>query len=274
MISATNSTDCLALMRIFADSTDQVWKAFGKDEPYFGVLSYDKYSRERLSSSALEEFFQSGEDALAALMSSIGRQVIEIRRDRALDFGCGVGRLTIPLAKRCSETIGVDVSEGMLAECRKNLAQRHVNNVLLSHQIPDLKFDLIHSALVFQHINRVRGHNLILDCWSKVAVGGLLAVQLPIRYNGTWTNYQLRRVRNAVPILQIPYNLLRSRPWNRPGRQMNVCDLNVLSASLLEAGATAITLLRQISDRSFDGVYLLAVKEFSRANPATSGNSS
>jgi hypothetical protein len=51
---------------------------------------------------------------------------------------------------------------------------------------------------------------------------------------------------------------------------MNVYDLNALSADLLEAGATAITLPRQISDRSFDGVYLLAVKELSRISPAAS----
>src|ERR1700722_8861083 len=188
------------MMRIFADSTDQVWKTFGKDDPYFGVLSYDKYSREKLSPDTLEEFFESGEAAIAALMSSISRQAIEIKTGRALDFGCDVGRLTIPLAKRFSETIGVDDSEDMLAECGNNLMQRKINNVVLSQEIPDLKFDLIHSALVLQHIGEVRGRNLILDCWSRVAAGGLLAVQLPIRYNGGRAFHWLRRIRNAVPI--------------------------------------------------------------------------
>jgi 2-polyprenyl-3-methyl-5-hydroxy-6-metoxy-1,4-benzoquinol methylase len=251
------------MMRVFADSTDEVWKTYGRDDPYFGVLSYNEYNRENLSAAALEKFFASGEGAIAHLVSRIEQMGIELRTGRALDFGCGVGRLTIPLAYRFRETIGVDVSEGMLAECRKNLEQRQLESVTLSQEIPDLQFDLIHSALVLQHINAARGAGIISDCWSRVSPGGLLAVQLPIRFKGNRAVWRLRQIRNAVPILQIPYNLLRGNRWNRPGKQMNIYDLNSLTASLLDTGARAIVLLRQISDDFFDGVYVLAIKHSS-----------
>jgi 2-polyprenyl-3-methyl-5-hydroxy-6-metoxy-1,4-benzoquinol methylase len=251
----------LPMMRIFGDSTDEVWNAFGRDDPYFGVLSQKEYSRENLNPASLEGFFRSGEAKIAEVMSLIEQSGIALRMRRALDFGCGVGRLVIPLANRFTEVVGIDVSEGMLAECRKNIAHRQLQNVVLSRGIPNLEFDLVHSALVFQHINSARGSNIILDCWSRIAPGGLLAVQLPIRFTGNRTTWYLRQLRNAVPILQIPYNLLSGSRWNRPGVQMNIYDLSFLSAKLLERGAKQIVLMRQDSDLSFVGVYLLAVKK-------------
>ena len=41
---------------------------------------------------------------------------------------------------------------------------------------------------------------------------------------------------------------------------MNIYDLNLLSANLLQAGAKRVILLQQISDNSFYGVYVLAAK--------------
>jgi trans-aconitate methyltransferase len=248
------------MIRVFGDSTDQVWRDFGKDDPYFGVLSHAEYSRENLTSASVEAFFKSGETHIAQLLSSIERAAIPLRIGRALDFGCGVGRLLIPLATRFREAIGVDVSEGMLAECKRNLDDRKLINVMLSERIPHLDLDVVHSALVFQHINARRGYDIILECWSRLAPGGLLAIQLPTRFTGSRATWHLRQLRNALPILQAPYNILSNRRWNKPGVQMNVYDLNVLSARLLDAGATRIILLRHDSDSSFVGVYVLAVK--------------
>ena len=248
------------MIRVFGDSTDDVWRNFGKDDPYFGVLSHEEYSRANLTPAGMEKFFKSGETHIAELLALIERDAIPLRIGRALDFGCGVGRLLIPLATRFREAIGVDVSEGMLTECRKNLEHRKLTNVLLFERIPNLEFDLIHSALSFQHINAVRGYDIISDGWSKVAPGGLLAIQLPIRFTGSRAAWQLRQLRNALPILQIPYNILSRRRWNQPGVQMNVYDLNVISAILLGAGAIQIILLRHDPDNSFVGVYVLALK--------------
>jgi SAM-dependent methyltransferase len=248
------------MIRVFGDSTDDVWKDFGKDDPYFGVLSHEEYSRENLTSTGIEKFFKSGETHIAQLLAAIERTAIPLRLGRALDFGCGVGRLLIPLATRFRDAIGVDVSEGMLAECRRNLEDRKLTNVVLSERVPHFDLDFVHSVLVFQHIKATRGYDIILECWSRLAPGGLLAIQLPIRFTGSRATWQLRELRNALPILQIPYNILSGRRWNKPGVQMNVYDLNVLSARLLDAGATKIILLRHDPDNSFVGVYVLAVK--------------
>jgi 2-polyprenyl-3-methyl-5-hydroxy-6-metoxy-1,4-benzoquinol methylase len=248
-------------MRIIGDSTDQVWRDYGRDDPYFGVLAHEEYKRNNLSDTTLEKFFQSGEVHIADLIGSIERLGITLRNERALDFGCGVGRLLMPLATRFKEVVGVDVSDGMLAESAKNAAVRKLNNLSLFKEIPDSTFDLIHSALVFQHINAERGLEIISKCWSKLTPDGLLAIQFPIRFDGSRAIWRLLRLRNAFPILQIPYNLLSGSRWNRPGMQMNVYDLNSISASLLEIGARQIVLLKEIPDGNFCRVYLLARRE-------------
>ena len=248
------------MVRIFGNSTDEVWRAFGRDDPYFGVLSHDEYSRENLSTTALTKFFSSGETHIAGLMSSIGRTGITLRTGRALDFGCGVGRLLIPLATRFRHAVGVDVSDGMLAECTNNVNRRKLSNVMLSEQIPDMEFDLVHSALVFQHIDAKRGYNIILDCWSRVASGGLIAIQFPVLLTAGRAAWRLRQIRKMMPILQIPYNILSGSRWNKLGVQMNIYDLNFLSARLLDTGARQIVLLRHDPDLSLFGVYMLAVK--------------
>ena len=129
----------------------------------------------------LKKFFQSGETGTAELLSSIERAGITLR---ALDFGCGVGRMITPMATRFKEVIGVDVSEHMLAEAARNASHRQLENVAFFTDIPNMEFDLVYSVLVFQHINSTRGADMILNCWSRIARGGLLAVQVPTRFNG------------------------------------------------------------------------------------------
>lgn len=45
---------------------------------------------------------------------------------RVLELGCGTGRVLVPLAEECSRIVGVDVSEAMLALCRRKLADRQL----------------------------------------------------------------------------------------------------------------------------------------------------
>ena len=53
----------------------------------------------------------------------------DFERRAALDYGCGVGRLTLPLAERCEHVYGVDVSPSMLREAARNAARMGLPNV-------------------------------------------------------------------------------------------------------------------------------------------------
>lgn len=149
------------------DNSDQSWEAIGKVDAYYGVLTYDQYTRERLDPARREEFFQTGEEHCWRIFNIIYQHLQpDFAPKRALDFGCGVGRILIPLAQHCTEVVGMDVAASMLAEARANCAERDLTNVSFAASDDALSqvsgdFDFIHSFIVFQHIPKKRGERIL-----------------------------------------------------------------------------------------------------------------
>jgi ubiquinone/menaquinone biosynthesis C-methylase UbiE len=75
-------------------------------------------------------------------------------RDRALDFGCGVGRVTRALGKNFRASYGVDISGEMLSRANALVANcRFVQNDQADlHIFQDDNFDLIYSTAVLQRL--------------------------------------------------------------------------------------------------------------------------
>src|SRR3954463_1763115 len=112
--------------------TDWDWSELGKVEPYYSVLTDPKFRVANLTPAAVEEFYRGGEDNVRAIFETIRHHLDPaFRPASALDFGCGVGRLLIPLAKRCGKAYGVDISAGMLELCAKRLRAESLDNVTL-----------------------------------------------------------------------------------------------------------------------------------------------
>ncbi len=76
---------------------------------------------------------------------------------RALEIGCGPGRLMKPLSRHFGEIHGVDVSDEMIGIARRRLrdvphAHVHATNGASLAQFADESFDFVYSYAVFQHI--------------------------------------------------------------------------------------------------------------------------
>ena len=105
------------------------------------------------------EFLLSASYVLEKLEPEIARLPANANRRawRALEIGCGPGRLMLPLSRHFGEIHGVDVSDEMAVLARKRLA-----HILHAHvhptggaglpQFADESFDFIYSYAVFQHI--------------------------------------------------------------------------------------------------------------------------
>ena len=105
------------------------WTQFGQTDPYCAVVTDEKYRRGQLSADHLAEFFETGRRHVEWTFGMIHRHFQpDLRPRRALDFGCGVGRLVIPLAARCEQVVGADIAPGMLEEAKKNCTQRNITN--------------------------------------------------------------------------------------------------------------------------------------------------
>ena len=99
------------------------------------------------------QFWASGERDLATVVL---RDVVLSHGARALEIGCGLGRLLRPLASRVEKAWGVDISDEMVARAREALLDVANAEVLptdgtLTH-FGDATIDLVISFIVFQHI--------------------------------------------------------------------------------------------------------------------------
>ncbi len=102
------------------NNTDHDWESFGKNDPYWAVLTQDRFRKKVLDETARRDFFLSGEKYIDWVFWMIHKHVdSEFNPGKGLDFGCGVGRLLLPIARRCQSAIGTDVSESMLLEAKK-----------------------------------------------------------------------------------------------------------------------------------------------------------
>jgi SAM-dependent methyltransferase len=156
-----------------ARDTDADWRQLGQTEPYWGVLSHPDFLSQNITPEAIERFYESGLPYMATIAEALTKLTGQAPRGRALDFGCGVGRLAEAMCAYAGEVTGLDISPGMLA-----LARARGSKVAYTDQMPDGPFDWINSFIVFQHIPPERGEAILEQLLARLADGGMISVQL------------------------------------------------------------------------------------------------
>ncbi|WP_313336096.1 class I SAM-dependent methyltransferase [Sphingobium yanoikuyae] len=158
--------------------TDKDWNNIAEARPYYGVVTLEKFLTP--DAEALDEFFRTGEEYVAQEYQYISRIYPDFAPKSALDFGCGVGRLAIPLARFTGNGCGIDIADNMLALAGEHARNAGVNLTLRKDVPCDAQFDWVNSFIVLQHIPPERGYEIIRRLWQCVATNGLLAIQLTI----------------------------------------------------------------------------------------------
>jgi SAM-dependent methyltransferase len=133
-----------------------------------------------------ETFFQSGVDYCRFLMETLlDPRGLPTGREGALDFGCGMGRLTNGLSGYFDEVVGVDISSEMVrlaTESKKSSKVRFVHNTRDHLRVfDDASFDLVLSVIVLQHIPPAASLNYISEFLRILKPGGVAVFQLPVR---------------------------------------------------------------------------------------------
>lgn len=203
---------CVLKVEPGVPGTDAEWEKWGARDPYFGVLTHERYRSSLLTAQDYRDFFDSGREHVEAVLARCRHYFGEdFRPARVLDFGCGVGRVLVSFARTCEAAVGVDVAESMLAEARRNCARFDLSNVTLLKGDDTLaavegRFDLVHSTIVMQHIESERGLDLIARLVDLVAPGG--CVSLHVTYG---RNYGDCRYGRPLPTLPAAPPSLRRR---------------------------------------------------------------
>jgi SAM-dependent methyltransferase len=231
---------------MLGNDSDRTWQFFGAENPYFGVLTTSRFDGD-LDPESRRSFFASGSQHVDKVLEAIHKRVNPaFKLRRALDFGCGVGRLVLPLARYCESVVGVDVSPGMLAEAEKNAREQgveHASFVLGDDDLTQVEgtFDFVHSFIVFQHIPPERGERIIRALLARVNPGGVGALQLTFSHDAPLARRALIEAYRRVPVLFSVRNAIKGRPLKEPMMQMNLYNLNRELNILKECGAVRIT---------------------------------
>lgn len=140
--------------------TSATWTALGEARPHHSVMGHPDFLPERLAeneAAAEQAFSETGRDELALLDGALARfpQAERLRAGLCLEVGCGIGRMTVPLASRFSQVLGVDVSETHLVLARQTARQHRNITLRRITQIEDYaglpKADFVYTRYVLHH---------------------------------------------------------------------------------------------------------------------------
>lgn len=132
------------------------------------------------------EFFATAADVLRAVKEEFGRwpPKTDFKRLRALEIGCGPGRILLPLSEVFGGIIGIDVSGEMVELARENLqgvpnARAILGDGASLSGIASDSVDFCYSYAVFQHIpDRVVILNYLREARRVLRPGGILKCQV------------------------------------------------------------------------------------------------
>lgn len=161
------------------------WAALGETEPHWSVITSDQFRSDSIQEN-MEVFIQSGRTNVTWMQNVARRNGVELgKHQTCFELGCGVGRLTLPLAEIFDHVTGFDISPGNLAECQALIDARNCTNITtqLMSEIEQIKqapdFDVLFTIIVLQH-NPPPVQKFILDVLlSKIRPGGIAYFQLP-----------------------------------------------------------------------------------------------
>ena len=177
------------------------WESLAERDALFAILT----DHRRVDGKwEIAEFMATGEAELETVMrhlDCIG--CTPNYSGKALDFGCGVGRVTQALAPRFTSCVGVDISRQMIDKARSLNRYAHCRYVANSaEQLPfaDASFAFIYSNIVLQHVPRRFSTAYLQEFVRALAPGGILVFGVQDSFAAPDVSSLLVRVRHVLRI--------------------------------------------------------------------------
>lgn len=230
------------------------WEDWAQADPYYAVLS-DPARWDGSWASDSAEFFSSGRAEVQAFLQQCQDHDLPVTWDKALDFGCGLGRVTHTLAARCEQVLGVDVSPTMVSEATRLHA--NVENMAFHciGEVADLSgetFDLIWSVLVLQHMGSSAAiQKAMASLCSMLNVSGTMLIEIPHSIpSASWRGRLRLRTRlfGLLRAVSMPPDFLKRRLGLCPSMTMHAVPESDVIAMLKAA------YLEVIQIRGYDGI--------------------
>jgi SAM-dependent methyltransferase len=164
-------------------TVQRYWDRQAHADPMWAILTDPHKAGGRWDSA---EFFATGTHEVGIFMDRAASWGAPASRRSALDFGCGIGRLTQALAEHFDQVYGVDISPKMIELARQYNRQGARCEYLWNpsgdlRHFADGSIDMIYSWITLQHMRPRYARRYLREFLRVVAPGGLLLFQYPSR---------------------------------------------------------------------------------------------
>jgi 2-polyprenyl-3-methyl-5-hydroxy-6-metoxy-1,4-benzoquinol methylase len=151
------------------------WTSLGKQDPLWAILSDPQKKGNRWQK---DEFFEAGRQDIERLLKKLESSGFSISFGKALDFGCGVGRLTQALAEKFESVDGVDIASSMINSAGQfnrfpGRVAYHLNTRGDLSIFPSNQYDFICSMVVLIHIPHKLQQSYLNDFLRMLKPGGI-----------------------------------------------------------------------------------------------------
>jgi SAM-dependent methyltransferase len=161
------------------EETRKNWTALGESDAMWVVLTNPAKKGNRWTA---DDFFATGKVETEEIFARLQQTGTLPLAGRALDFGCGLGRLTQALAARFDAVDGVDISSSMIRQAVEfnkfpGRVKYHLNARENLQPFADVSYDFVCSMISLQHIPGRFQQNYIRDFLRVLKPGGVACFQ-------------------------------------------------------------------------------------------------
>jgi SAM-dependent methyltransferase len=183
------------------DSLKDAWESLAEHDALHAILTDTTKVGGRWN---IAEFMATGNAEIEMLMEHLSRLCYVPNRDGvALDFGCGVGRLTQALGHYFNSCVGLDISPAMVHQAQSLNELPHCRYIATSDiplPLPTDAFSFIYSNIVLQHIPRRFAKKYLRELIRVLKPGGLLVFGVQDSYAMPNLSSLLTRLRHIIHI--------------------------------------------------------------------------
>ena len=186
--------------------------------------------RKALEGEELDAYLETGRREAGGLATHIERHTGQSIDGRVLlDYGCGPGRIAVPLAQRAKQVYGLELQTELFAAARSNAEREGVTNVEWRPNTDlaslDGEYDAFLSMWVFQHIPSREGEATLAQLVGGLRPGGVGVFNFAARPTRPLAGFRNGPKRRAE-LSGYTYQLMHSMDFSRVGEILVGAGIN------------------------------------------------